>query len=375
MDSRRLLEGFFELIAIDSPSKEEGALAQHLAALLETIGARVHIDDTAADTGSDTGNLIATLPGDLPGTLVLSAHLDTVDPCRGVEAEIVDGRICSIAETILGADDKAGIAIALEAMRTVAESGVAHPTIKAVLTVQEEVGLLGAKALSAEDASGDLVLVLDSDGAPGTIVVGAPFHHTFTATFTGRAAHSGVSPEKGISAITAASTAIASLSWGRHDELTTSNIGKISGGIATNIVAPSCVVEGECRSLDGGSAQARRDLIDSAFRAGATEMGTGLEMDWTLEYEGFNRSAEDPSVAFVAESARSIGLEPIYLRSGGGSDANVFAGHGLPVLVLGIGMQGFHTVDESIAISDLEDATRLVLAVIDRMGVERIPVG
>lgn len=375
MDAKRLLGGFLQMIEIDSPSKEEGELVRHLASLFERIGAQTHIDDSATETGSDTGNLIATLPGDLPGTLVLSAHLDTVDPCRGVEAEIVDGKVCSLGATILGADDKAGIAIALEAMRTVADSGRPHPTIKAVLTVQEEVGLLGAKALSAEDASGDLVLVLDSDGAPGTIVVGAPFHHTFVATFTGRAAHSGVSPEKGVSAITAASRAIASLDWGRHSELTTSNVGKISGGIATNIVAPSCAVEGECRSLDGASAQARRDLIDSAFRSAAAEVGTGLEMDWTLEYEGFNRSEDDPSVLFVAASARSIGLEPVYLRSGGGSDANVFAGHGFPVLVLGIGMQGFHTLDESIAIADLVDATRLVLAVIDRMGAERIPAG
>lgn len=370
MDPRRLLDSFLSLVAIDSPSREEGELARHLASLFEEVGAEVGFDDTTGSTGSDTGNLIATLPGDVPGAIVLSAHLDTVDPCRGVEAHIVDGSVCSIGETILGADDKAGIAVALETVRSLVDSGVPRPTVKVVLTVQEEVGLLGAKALSHEDASGDLVLVLDSDGVPGTIVVAAPFHHTFTATFTGRAAHSGVAPEQGVSAIEAASRAIAALDWGRHSEDTTSNIGRISGGIATNIVAPSCEVQGECRSLDGEAAWDRRRIIDDAFSEAAEAVGCGLDMRWTLEYEGFKRTADDPTVRFVAEAAESIGIEPIHVRSGGGSDANIFAGHGLRVLVLGVGMRDFHTVDESISVADLEATTRLVLAVVGRMAAQ-----
>ncbi|TLM98071.1 MAG: M20/M25/M40 family metallo-hydrolase, partial [Actinobacteria bacterium] len=228
----RLLATFLDLVRIYGPSGSEAPVAAYCARALEEAGCEVRFDDSAVVTGSDTGNLIAQLRGDAPATLVLSAHLDTVEPAGGVEPVVRGGVVLSAGDTILGADDKAGLAAAIECVRRLAESDGPRPNVRCVFTVQEEVGLTGAKALDPVDAQGDLCLVLDADGAPGGIVIGAPTHYTFTARFTGRAAHAGVRPEDGISAIAMAAWAIARLPIGRIDEMTTANVGTVHGGTA-----------------------------------------------------------------------------------------------------------------------------------------------
>ena len=253
---------------IDSPTGHEAACARYCADALLAAGCTIRFDDSASATGSDTGNLIAVLPGSAPGVLGLSAHMDCVDPCCGVEPRVVGGVIDSVGETVLGADDKVGLAAAIEAIRCLAESGEDHPTVKAIFTVQEEIGLHGAKQLTAADAACDLCLVLDADGTPGGIVVGAPTHFTFSAEFTGRAAHAGVQPELGISAIRMAVDAIGRMELGRLDETTTANVGSIHGGGATNVVTASCSLTGECRSLDraAGGGGSRRDGLSAQDR-------------------------------------------------------------------------------------------------------------
>lgn len=367
MDGARLLETFLDLVRIDSPTGSEGAVAQYCAHALVSAGCAVRFDDSAGATGSDTGNLIAVLPGTVPVTLGLSAHMDCVEPCRGVDPRVVDGVIVSAGETVLGADDKVGLAAVIEAIRSLAESGLPHPEIKALFTVQEEIGLRGAKELTRADAECDLCLVLDADGAPGGIVVGAPTHHTFTARFDGKAAHAGVRPEAGISAIRMAAAAICGMELGRLDDHTTANVGSIRTDGATNIVAARCEVTGECRSLDRARVEAVRAEMDGAMKAAAAEHGGSVDIVWTREYEGFSAGEDDPAVRFVSAACDDAGLTPRLYTTGGGSDANVLAALGVDTLALACGMSGVHGCDESLAISDMESLTALVIAVARRM--------
>jgi len=359
----RVLETFLDLVRISSPTGREGGVAAYAADALTAAGFDVRFDDTTAVTGSDTGNLIATLPGTLPGgTLAFSAHMDCVQPCEGVEPVVADGIVRSAGETVLGGDDKAGVAAIIEAARRLAEEGGEHRTLKVLLTVSEEEGLLGAKALSAEDASAALCLVLDADGPVGGIVTAAPTHYTFKAVFTGRAAHAGVEPEKGVSAIRMAASAVQAMELGRLDPHTTANVGTIAGGSATNVVAPECTLTGECRSLDRTMVEKVRDGMDAAMRHAAAEHGGSVDVTWTLAYVGFSIPDDAPAVQTVGSACMSIGVTPRCYGTGGGSDANVFASYGIPALVLGSGMTDVHSTDESLAAVELERLADLLVA-------------
>lgn len=363
----RLLETFLELVRIDSPPGFEAATAAYCAAALLEAGCTVRFDDSAAVTGSDVGNLIAELPGEAPAVLGLSAHLDVVEPCRGIVPVITEGIVHSGGHTVLGADDRSGLAAIIEVVRRLAESGEAHPTIRVLFTVQEEIGLIGAKALAATDVECDLCLVLDAGGDPGGIVVGAPTHYTFTAKFRGRAAHAGVAPEQGLSAIAMAADAVSRMRLGRLDDETTANIGSIRGGTATNVVPALCDVTGECRSLDSARCEAVRAEMDVALHAAAEDAGGSVEVLWHFEYQGFRYSDDHPAVELVAEACRDVGVEPHTYRTGGGSDANIFAASGVTVLALACGMEGLHGTHEQIAVADLEALAGIVEAVACRM--------
>ena len=367
VNEARLLQTFLDLVRIDSPTGSEAACARYCADALSAAGCTIRFDDSAKATGSDTGNLIAILPGTTPGTLALSAHMDCVDPCRGVEPRVADGVIVSAGDTVLGADDKVGLAVAIEAVRCLADTTGDRPTIKAIFTVQEEIGLHGAKQLTRQDAACDLCLVLDADGKPGGIVVGAPTHYTFTAEFTGRAAHAGVSPERGISAIRMAVDAIAHMELGRLDAGTTANIGSIHGGGATNVIAASCSLTGECRSLDRERVEAIRSAMDSALKNAAQAHRGSVEVAWTREYEGFAAGADDAAVRLVSAACGDVGLAPRLYTTGGGSDANVLSATGVDTLALACGMSGVHSTDEQLATADMEALAALVLAVARRM--------
>jgi tripeptide aminopeptidase len=363
----RLLATFLDLVRIDSPTGSEAAVASYVAEALGAAGMDVMVDASAPATGSDTGNLVAVLPASAPGrTLVLSAHMDTVEPGRGIEPVMVDGVVRSAGETVLGADDKAGIAAIVESMRRLSESARPHAKVRVVVTVGEEQGLLGAKHLSAEATEGDIALVLDADGEPGGIVTAAPTHHTFTAMFLGRSAHAGVEPEKGISAIVMASHAIAGMDLGRLDAETTANIGSIGGGRATNVVAETAMVTGECRSLDPDRASAVRDAMDHAMHTAANEAGGSVTVTWHKEYDGFRFAEDDPALRFVKDACVDAGLSPRTFATGGGSDGNIFASHGTPTFVLSSGMRDVHSTGEWIAVADLEALARLLDAALAR---------
>lgn len=368
----RLLATFLDLVRIDSPSGEEGACARYCARELVNAGCTVAFDDSQDTTGSETGNLVAVLPGDAPGVLVLSAHLDCVEPCRGVEPVIDQGVVRSAGPTVLGADDKAGLAAAIECVRRLTELPGRRPTLKVVFTVMEEVGLTGAKALEREHVVGDLCVVLDADGEPGGIVTGAPTHWTFVATFSGRAAHAGLAPERGVSAIAMAAEAVTRMPAGRLDPGTTANIGTLAGGTATNVVAAEVTMTGECRSLDAHRVEEVRAEMDAAMRSAADELGGAVAIEWTREYTGFSVPEDSLCVALVADACRDIGIEPRPFTTGGGSDANIIAAMGVPTLALSCGMRGVHGVDETLAVDDLETLTRMCVAIARRLAGEGV---
>lgn len=364
---RRLLGTFLDLVRIDSPSGEEAACAAYCERVLTEAGCRVWFDNSAPLTGSDTGNLIAELPGNHPATLVLSAHLDVVQPCVGVEPIVADGVVFSAGETILGGDDKAGLAAAIECVRRLAEEPGQRPTVRCVFSVQEEIGLHGAKQLEPETVAGDLCLVLDAAGDPGGIVIAAPTHYTFTATFIGRAAHAGVEPEAGLSAIGMAADAVRRLPMGRLDAQTTANVGTIAGGTATNVVAARTVITGECRSLIRERVETVREEMDRSLRAAAEEHGGSVDISWTLEYEGFAIPEDSAVLDVVRAGCRDAGLRDHTFSTGGGSDANVIAAHGVPTVALSCGMTGVHGTDEQISVADLVSLSELCLAVARRL--------
>lgn len=367
-ETSRLLDTFLAAVRIDSPTGEEAVFARWCAERLEELGGEVRTDASAAVTGSDTGNVIAEFPGTVSGTtLVFSCHLDTVEPSRGIEPVVRDGVVTSSGDTVLGADDKAGVAAVFETLARLREGGLARPHIRVLLTTGEEIGLHGAKALEPAACEGDLCLVLDADGPPGGIVVAAPTHFTFKATFSGRAAHAGVQPERGISAIRMAADAISRMRLGRVDAETTANIGTICGGCATNVIAPSCDMTGECRSLDAAKAECVRLEMDSAMRDAAERVGGGVAVEWVKEYVGYRFAYDDPLLLLVEGACGDAGLTPYRFETGGGSDGNVLAAAGLPTLVLSCGMDSVHCTDENVAVADIEAMVRLLLAVVARV--------
>jgi tripeptide aminopeptidase len=224
------------------------------------------------------------------------------------------------------------------------------------------------KALDCDKVRSDLCLVLDADGEPGGIVIGAPTHDTFTATFHGVAAHAGVAPEAGKSALLMASRAILAMPGGRIDEETTANVGTIEGGSATNVIPARVTITGECRSLESGRVDAVGASMETAMRDAAAEYGGTVDVAWTREYDAFRMPEDSPELALVRDACADSGLAPRFFTTGGGSDGNVFAAAGIPTLVLSCGMRAMHSIDEEISVADLESLAALVAAVIVRAG-------
>lgn len=363
----RVLETFLDLVRIDSPTGRERAVAEYLVGALAEAGCEVRMDETQAATGSDSGNVIARLPATASGPVVaFSAHMDCVQPCEGVQPVVQAGVVRSAGPTVLGGDDKVGLAAIVEAFRRLAETGVPHPEIRALLTVSEETGLLGAKALDHTDCLADACLVLDADGPVGGIVTAAPTHYTFTATFTGRAAHAGVEPEKGVSAVRMAAAAIEAMSLGRLDGATTANIGSVAGGGATNVVPARCEVTGECRSLHRARVEEVRAAMHRALEDAASAHGGSVEIAWTREYEGFSLDPDAPALVLVEQACADIGVSPRRFTTGGGSDGNILAAHGVPTLVLSSGMSQVHSTEEELSVAELERLVDLLVAVARR---------
>ena len=365
LDRDRLVQTFIRLAKVDSPSHREGALARLLVAELRRIG----WDASDDATGPDCGNVIARLAGDEAlEPLLLTSHMDVVMPCLGVQPRIEDGVLRSGGDTVLGADAKASVAALLEMAELLASSSAPRrrPPLEMVFTWGEEVGHLGAKALDVSQLRARRAYVLDGLTPVGTIVVAAPHYQAFSARVLGRAAHAGVEPERGVSAITTAAQALTRLPWGRLDESTTANVGTIEGGSARNAVAAEVRLEGEVRSHVAARAAALTHAIREAFESAAAEAGAQAEVEVQRSYAGYELAENDRVVALAGRAFAALdGGVSEQMRSGGGSDANELNARGITACVLGIGAEACHSVQERIRLSELELLTTWALEIVN----------
>lgn len=365
VNEKRLVNEFIELIQIDSETKHETKIAQTLKQKFQELGLDVIEDDSAKITGHGAGNLICTLKGTKDADpIYFTSHMDTVVPGKNIKPIVEDGYIKSDGTTILGADDKAGLAAILEAIKIVQEQNIPHGDVQFVITVGEEAGLVGAKQLDPSLLHAKYGFALDSDGLVGDIITAAPTQAKISVKVHGKTAHAGVAPEKGISAITIAAKAIANMKLGRIDEETTANIGKFEGGTQTNIVCDLVHIEAEARSLVPEKMEAQVEHMKQKFEEAAREMGGRVDFHSEVMYPGFQFDENDLVVQIAQKAIRSINREPRLLRSGGGSDANIIAGFGIPTVNLAVGYEDIHTTNEKMPIQELVKTAELVVAII-----------
>jgi len=352
-----IVDLFCSLVAIDSESGEEERFIAHLAEVLER--------ELGAETETDPyGNLIGRIAakGSNAGPIVLAAHADTVKPGKGIDPVVEDGVIRSSGETILGADDKAGIAEIIAAVKAAKR----HPPLEIVITRGEEVGLLGARNLDLNRVKSKRAFIVDGEEL-NEVIIGGPTHISFDVTIIGRAAHAGMEPEKGISAIRVAAEAIANLREGRIDEETTANIGIIEGGLIRNGVPERATVKGECRSLNHEKALKHLRSIRTAFEEAAKRMRATLEFEERIEYEAFSLPEDAEIVRIAREAIGSTGLSPKAKVVTGGTDALILANRGLEAVVLGFGGSNAHSTSEQITIADLKKGSEIIANLIESL--------
>jgi tripeptide aminopeptidase len=373
INEQRLVQEFMELVKIDSETKHETEIAKVLKEKFTGLGLEVFEDDTTAQTGHGAGNLVCTLRGtnESADTIYFTSHMDTVVPGKGIKPSIQDGYIVSDGTTILGADDKAGLAVMLEAIRVLKEQNIAHGTIEFIITVGEESGLVGAKALDRSLVTAKFGYALDSDGKVGNIVVAAPTQAKVNAVIHGKTAHAGVAPEKGVSAITIASKAISRMPLGRIDSETTANIGRFEGGTQTNIVCDYVEIHAEARSLIPEKMEQQASKMREAFETAAVEMGGRAEVEVKVMYPGFKYGEGDHVVEVARKAAAKIGRPSELQQSGGGSDANVIAGFDIPTVNLAVGYEEIHTTNEKIPVEELTKLGEMVIAIIEEVAGEK----
>lgn len=366
VNQERMLKEFFELVKIKCSTRDEREVADVLKARLSQLGLEVTEDQAGEKIGGNCGNLIGYKKGtakDAP-VLMLSAHMDCVEPCGGIEPQLKDGIITSAGNTILGADDKAGIVGILEALRQLTEQQLPHGDIQVVFTVAEEGGLNGAKHLDTSKVKADFGYALDSGGSPGEVIIMAPGQDSLDVKIMGKKAHAGVAPEEGINAIVVAGKAMAQLKQGRIDFETTANVGVIKGGIATNIVPDMVELACEARSRSMEKLKAQTAHMKETFEKLAAEHGAKAEVIVRREYDSFVLAEDSLPVTVAVKAIEKLGFPLDKKGTGGGSDANLFNSFGIPTAVLGVGMSKVHTTEEFIKEVDLYNTGELVLALI-----------
>lgn len=367
MNEERLLQEFIELVKIDSETKHERQIADVLLVKMKEFGFTVIEDDSAGETGHGAGNLIATMDGtaDRADAIYFTCHMDTVTPGQNIQPIVKeDGYVYSDGTTILGADDKAGIAALFEMIRVVKEQNIPHGPLQFIITAGEESGLVGAKAMDLSLIKADYGFAVDSDDVVGGIVVEAPYQAKLWTTVYGKTAHAGVAPEKGVSAINIAAKSIAAMKLGRIDKETTANIGRFVGGQATNIVCDQVNIIAEARSIDEVKLAAQTEHMATTFETVAQKMGGRSETMVKQMYPGFRFGKDDIVVQKAMQAIENIGRKPKLLTSGGGSDGNVFNGAGIPTVTLSVGYEKIHTKDERMPIAELNKLTELLIEIV-----------
>ncbi len=370
----RLNEEFVRLTSINSPPLKESAIARYLTERLQRFGAEVRFDNAAGATGGEVGNLVATLPGTgkLAEPLLFSVHMDTVEPGGQVEPVLRDGVFYSAGDTVLGADDKAGITELFEALEVVREQQIPHGPIEIVITIAEEIGLVGAKNFDYSMVTSRRGYALDTEGVD-LMVLRAPGANHLKVEIEGLASHAGMAPELGVSAIETAALAISLMRLGRIDYETTANIGQIEGGVARNIVPQHLSLVGEARSHDSKKLQEQTDHMLACFEEAAEQMSRTINGNLVRPEITANITSDFPSmsvpedasvVKLARTAAAAVGHDLNVRLGGGGSDANIFNANGIEMIILATGMTKVHTHNESVAVADMVHVAELLVEII-----------
>lgn len=373
LERRHLNDTFVELCRIESPSGRERVCGERVAAELRGLGLEVSEDDAGRLAGADSGNLLARIParpvtgGDSsrPGVL-LCGHLDTVPLAAPVEPVLVDGGWENANEGILGADNKAAIAVMLALARHVHGHG-SPVDIELLFTVSEERGLAGARAFDASRLRSDFGYVFDHASPIGEVIVASPSHFRVEARLRGLAAHAGIRPERGRSAILAAAHAVTSMRLGRLDDETTVNVGTIHGGSAMNVVPEECSLVIEVRGLRAGRAEAvTAEVIDRIGEAAnRPECECDLDLDCEPTFAGYRLDPASPAVGAAEAALRLCGYEPAHVYSGGASDVNALIAQGFAAVNLANGTERNHEPGERVSVGALEGMLEVALALLD----------
>jgi len=371
IERERLARTFTELCEISSPSREEKGVADYLKKVFTDLGADAMYEDaSAAETGADSGNLIIRFDGTSKAEPVFFAcHMDTVNPGRGVEVVRVGDTFSSKGETILGGDDKSGIAPLIELITILKKNHENHRTLELVFTTCEEVGLLGAKHFDTTLLSSGFGYALDSNGID-KVIVGAPAANRLRIDVYGTAAHAGMNPEAGVSAFLVAAQAITKLNLGRLDEESTANIGIMEGGIATNIIPEHLMIRGEVRSHSTKKLAAYTEEIKNIFIETAANWPVSdkakqprVELKIESDYPAMKLSEKDTVVKTVLTAGQKLDRKITLVTAGGGSDANIYNGNGLPTAIIATGMDKVHTTDECLELNDMVSLTELLYTI------------
>ncbi|MDE2989680.1 MAG: M20/M25/M40 family metallo-hydrolase [Chloroflexota bacterium] len=354
----RLLENFIDMLSVDSYYGDEERVAAIIRPALAPQGIRFRNDAS--------GNLIGRWPGRgrRDGLIMLNAHMDTVQPTPTMRPVVDADGVRSDGSSVLGADDKAGLAAIIEAIRAVDEAGLEHAPIELVITVGEELGHIGSKAFDAASIDARTAFVFDAGGPVGTVVLRAPGQIRCTATLHGRAAHAGIEPELGLSAISLLARAVDRMPLGRIDDETTANIGRIEGGQQSNIVAPTARIEAEARSLSEDRLAAQIDAMRTSVADAAADLGGSFDFEEHRFYVAYQLDENEPAVQLADRAIIAAGLTPRHVSTGGGSDAHEFNLYGITSVCLGVGYIDVHTTDEFMPHDALHDITQVAAQLI-----------
>ena len=361
LSRERMQERFLELVKIYSPSGGEREQCQWLMDYFKEKGIEASIDEAGAAYGGNGGNIIAHVKGEPSGLpICLVGHLDQIEPCKDVKP-VIDGHIIRTdGTTTLGGDDKGAVASILEIVEDILESGKPHREFYIMFAVSEETSMLGTKNMDPSRLPCKNMVIADATGPAGIIAYKAPAMEAIKCTVRGRKAHAGIEPEKGINAIVAASRAVSRMHIGRIDQETTSNIGRIEGGSATNIVTDEVTFTAEIRSHSMDKLKAEISHMEECLRSACGEMGASWEMDHELAYPSLEVSLDSELYRLAAKSMEEEGIEPKPMVIGGGSDGNILAGYGCNSIILSVGMIDVHTVQEAIDMDELWKATKVM---------------
>ena len=362
INKNRLLKTFIELVEVNSPSFHEEKIGRLLTAMLTDRGCKV-----INQRYNQSFNLVAYKKGNIRKipSLLLSGHMDTIESTEGIQFSILpEDRVSSTGNTVLGADDKSALAQILEALSVLQENDIPHGDLEIVFTSAEEKGLHGAKNLEFERIISRCGLVLDSGGSVGRLVIAAPTHVTYEMRISGKSAHAGIEPERGISAIRLASEIISSIPNGRISAETTANIGIITGGTATNVVPKEVLISGELRSHDEKVLRkTKKNIFDTARRI-VKNNKAGIRIHEVEEYQAFRINEGDSFLQFMTKVVSDCGIKPLHVITGGGSDANIFNKQGIKTINISTGMQKVHSSEEFILLKDLYRGSQVVLTAI-----------